>query len=368
MVRTIATTPGLPDLKETLRIAIERLIEECRQAPEGTRFVKNRIEIVCRPPGVDGEQGQIAFLEAAIGDAVSLSGDLPDLGKIRFVVVPEGDGSPVTYNFAQARDQRGGWTGRFSFARSFAWTNGPAGRRGGTDLIGNARRLMRSGKWRQAADLLERHLPGVSAPEEASRLRLLLGNCYRAMRDFGMAIEIHEEGYRTGGHPSLLRELAIDWLDWARGFTGEVAAQYLRSALETIDRAISASPDRFFSALAIKGKILHAMGRFDEALPVVDEALQSSPGVSDIWFLKAKILVEKGDLAAAIQTLQAGIESVYRVQLPRETPRPLYRGLLILLARTGDMERFREIRDQAHLEGGLSWDLINSIQRGEVSL
>jgi tetratricopeptide (TPR) repeat protein len=85
-----------------------------------------------------------------------------------------------------------------------------------------------------------------------------------------------------------------------------VQMQNLPGAFNTIENILQMAPD-FVEALILKGQLLGATGRFQEAVPVVNQVVQLDPGNPLGWSMRAALLTNMGQLQEASSAIERSI-------------------------------------------------------------
>ncbi len=114
----------------------------------------------------------------------------------------------------------------------------------------------------------------------------------------------------TSGHLSLeileqnRKQQCMKLLNQARQM---VQMQNIPEALNTIENILQMAPD-FIDALILKGQLLGAIGRFQDALPVANQVVQLDPGNALGWSMRAALLANMGQLQEASAAIERSID------------------------------------------------------------
>ena len=85
-----------------------------------------------------------------------------------------------------------------------------------------------------------------------------------------------------------------------------VQMQNIPEALNTIENILQMAPD-FIDALILKGQLLGAIGRFQDALPVANLVVQLDPGNALGWSMRAALLANMGQLQEASAAIERSL-------------------------------------------------------------
>lgn len=125
------------------------------------------------------------------------------------------------------------------------------------------------------------------------------------LRTYGLESRVKEEEFRKKVREGSFLPSAGEYdrqIEWAREF---LESGNYRKADEYVERALAVK--RTPEALLIKGKILFNMGREEEAVEYVSEAIDLSPDDPVIWFQFGEMLQEKGMEDEALEAYERAL-------------------------------------------------------------
>ena len=117
-----------------------------------------------------------------------------------------------------------------------------------------------------------------------------------------------------------------------------VLMENLPEAFDVIETILQMAPD-FVEALILKGQILGATGRFQEALTVANQAVQTDPGNALGWSLRAALLTNLGQFQEASSAIERSI-----ALNPNDPETQVIKGTILAnLARGPQLERAQQL-------------------------
>ena len=119
-------------------------------------------------------------------------------------------------------------------------------------------------------------------------------------------------------------------------------AGYPEQALESLQRVKKLNPRGTGIYLSIEGRALFLLGRFDEAMPVFQEAVQRNPAVDQSHLFLAATYAELGRLEDAAWSIDEVLSINPEISLARERRKSIY-------ARASDLELYVEALRKAGL-------------------
>ncbi len=159
-----------------------------------------------------------------------------------------------------------------------------------------------------------------------SLIYLLQGRHELALEEAGNTIRLHPN-YADG-------QAAMAFI---QSYSG-----YPQQALESLQRVKKLNPRGTGIYLAIEGRALFLLGRFDEALPMFQEAVQRNPAVDQAHLLLAATYAQLGRLDDAAWSIDEALSINPEISLTRERRKSIY-------SREGDLELYVEALRKAGL-------------------
>jgi serine/threonine protein kinase/Tfp pilus assembly protein PilF len=212
----------------------------------------------------------------------------------------------------------------------------------------------------RGAERIERELK--DQPVARARLLAVIGKTYFGLALFDRAEPLlrtavetqkHSLGTDSVDYATSLAELA--WIEVSRGLPAQ-ARDAANSAVDTLERHVSASDPRLLKALYTKSMILWTLGENENARTLYLELLQRIDGsgapvpVLEAWTLNdlGGVALTLNDLPAARRYMERALDLRERIY-PPEHPERLsgMQALAEVLMRTGDVTRARQLLEQA---------------------